>query len=219
MLIDISLPLSDELAVYPGNPPYQMQRTLSLDAKSSANVSAISLGSHTGTHLDAPLHSIREGASITDVPLDAFCGIARVLDLTGLPNDITKAALLPYGISQGERIILKTRNTLLFDGRNCLREYAGLTYDAAEYLADKQISLVGIDYLTIEVPRPRRTTGKSAHLPLLEAKVAILEGVDLSAVSPGIYELICLPLKLTGCDGSPVRAVLRTIDERESSNG
>lgn len=207
MLIDISFPIMQGMAIYPGNPEFIFQRKLSLDEGDSANVSTICMGTHLGTHVDAPFHVIDNGKTIDEIPLESLNGNAIVLDLRGI-DEINKKVLVSRGIKKGDIVLLKTNNSDCYLGRNVLDDYVSLTYDAAAYLAELEIKMVGIDYMTIERPRERRIKEKSIHRELLEAGINIIEGIDLRNVSCGQYHLHCFPLPIQGADGSPVRAVL-----------
>ncbi len=207
--IDISYQMSENMAIYPGNPGFGIGQAQSTSRGDAANVSLISLGSHTGTHIDAPFHFISGGAALDEFALDDMCGRAKVIDATGC-SDIEAEMLAGTGIEKGDILLFRTDTSLIWNCDSILDDYVTLTYEAADYLAQKGVKLVGIDYLTIERPRGRRTAGRSVHKSLLGAGVLICEGLKLRDVAPGEYEFFCFPLNIKGLDGCPARCALRT---------
>ncbi len=202
--IDISAPLSPTLPVWPGDPSLTLQPIAALEPD-GANVSAVSMCVHTGTHLDAPLHMIAGGESVDQAPLEALCGPARVIQIDA--PDVSAALLRDAGLRPGERALLKTSNSArAWHTRAFDPALVALTLDAARWLVSHGAPLVGIDGPSISLasddPAP-------VHITLLGAGVWVLEGLVLGHVEPGPYELVCLPLKLTGADGAPARAMLR----------
>lgn len=197
-IIDISVAIQPSTVTYPGDPTVTLERVASLADGDIVNLTRLDLGAHTATHVDAPLHFI-EGAPATEaLPLDVLVGPASVLDLTAAER-LDAAAF--DGVELAERVLLKTRNSELW-GRGTFAEDAlQLDGGAARVLVDAGVRLVGIDYLSVGDPE--------AHRVLLGAGVVPVEGLDLSGVEPGEYELICAPLKLVGSDGAPARALLR----------
>lgn len=174
----------------------------------AANVSRLSFSSHTGTHIDPPHHFIDGGATIDELPLDALVGEATVADLRGCPGNVGAAELEGVGLEPGvTRLLLKTRNSEKWNPMppEFPDEYVSVTREGAEWLVERSIRLVGIDFLGIEA---RGAPGHPTHKTLLEAGVVIVEGLDLSAVEPGNYQLACLPLRIEGGDGAPARAIL-----------
>lgn len=210
-LIDISLPLSADLPVWPGNPPFRLTAVHRLADGAHCNESEIATNIHTGTHIDAPWHFLAEGDTTDTVPLEKLVGPATVVALPGI-REITAADLEGAGIDANvQRVLLKTGNSDLWAQgvKEFAEEFVALTVDAAEWLARRQIKLIGIDYLSIQ---PYGGSNRT-HEALLEAGVIILEGIDLHDVDAGEYELICLPLAIRGAEGAPARAVLRkTVD-------
>ncbi len=202
-IYDISVPLSNELHAYPGDPRVLVEPVLTL-ADDGADVCRITLAGHSGTHLDAPSHMLEGGATMDAVPLSLFMGRALVADLRGL-RELGERELEGLFLRGEERLLLKTDNSLLWARPGFCRDYVSLTPDGARFLAGAGIRLVGIDYLSIE----RFGGDGSVHRDLLGAGVVILEGLDLSGVEEGVYELICLPLRIPAADGAPARAVLR----------
>jgi arylformamidase len=203
--IDVTVPIHAGMVVYDGDPPVDVTTALSLDRGDAANVSRLTLGSHTGTHVDAPAHFVRGGAGVDRLPLDVLLGPARVLACP--PGPIGTATVAGQG-RPGERLVLKTGNSALWRRGAFAADYQALTLDAARSLVDARVGLVAIDYLSIE---PFGAPGHPVHRCLLEAGVVVLEGLDLSGVEAGRYELCCLPLRIRDGDGAPARALLRAI--------
>jgi arylformamidase len=166
-------------------------------------LSEISMSCHLGTHIDAPFHFIEGGKRVETITLEKLCGEAQVIDAQG--QNVVDCAFLETVTITAPRILLKTDNTAkLKDGSDFDNVY--LSADAGEYLADRGVLLVGFDFFTVE---KRGDPSRSAHLALLSRELIILEGIMLDSVSPGTYELFCLPLKVKGLEGAPCRAVLR----------
>jgi arylformamidase len=206
MLYDISLPIDGRTPVYVGDPQVELAPLFTLEAD-GVNVTALRHATtHTGTHVDLPLHVIAGGASLDEVPPERFCGRARVISIRD-PVAITAAELAEHAIEADEIVLFHTRNSVerLLEQSAFQPGYVYLAPDAAAYLARRHVRLVGIDYLSVDPPDD---PALPAHHLLLGAGVLILEGALLTAVPPGVYELICLPLRISGADGAPVRAVL-----------
>jgi len=199
---DISMTIEEGMAVwknYAHKKPVILAQQTHREGK--PHESLLTFNSHTGTHVDAPLHMLPDGDAIDSIPLDVLCGPARVLDLTHVADSIGKAELAGLDIRPGERILLKTSSSLsdAFDPA-----FPYLRQDGAEFLAETGVRLVGIDALGIERDQP----GYPAHRALMQRGVVILEGLRLKDVEPGSYTLICAPLKLKGIDAAPARAFL-----------
>jgi arylformamidase len=208
---DITVPISNDLPVYPGDPAIQITRVMSLEKGDVARVSHLSINTHIGTHIDPPYHFMKDGIPLDQVPLEVLIGPARVID-AGDADVIDAALLSQFNLSGATRILFKTRNSRLWRESNEFREdFVYLETDGAELLVERGVRLVGIDYLSIE----RFNFDKPAtHWALLGAGVVIVEGLDLTEVTPGDYELICLPLKIKDGDGGPARVVLRDLQYR-----
>jgi arylformamidase len=201
-IIDISLPIHEGMIIYPNNPPVRMESRQG----TSTVQTELSLGSHTGTHIDTPQHVFYDGRGIEVFPPEAFIGPCRVLDMTHREfgdaiqvEDLKKAAIV-----SGERILVRTRNS----GRGFEQFYDDYVYlhgDTAEYLAELKIGLFGIDSLSV---KQRGSTDNRPHTALLGATIPILEGLDLSRATPGDYALVCAPLSIPHIDGVPTRALL-----------
>lgn len=203
-IYDISLPLDNNMVIYPGDPGFHKE-TLTSVATDGYVISRISMGSHTGTHIDAPGHFIENGQTVDQIDLDILNGPVQVLD-TGSVKVIDKQAVMGQ-LQPVARVILKTVNShlkLLYN-QNFNQDYVHLDWTAAEYLVQQGIRLVGIDYLSIE---KFNSDDYPVHNVLLANKIIILEGVNMAAVPAGIYQLCCLPLKIANCDAAPVRAIL-----------
>jgi arylformamidase len=203
---DITLTISPEMIVWPGDPTVNVKRISSIDLGDSANVSQVSMSCHTGTHVDAPYHFMNNGKTIESLSLDLLIGRAYVLHLPDV-NLITASVLMDADIPpRTRRLLFKTRNSDFWASGNkeFQTEFVGLSVDAAELLVDRNVKVVGIDYLSIAPYKQ----GKPVHTILLAAGVVVIEGLDLSQVSQGRYTLHCLPLKLGGADGAPTRAIL-----------
>jgi arylformamidase len=203
---DITLTVTPQMIVWPGDPPVNMQRISSIESGDSANVTQISMSCHTGTHVDAPHHFIKNGKTVENLSMDLLVGRAYVLHLPDV-DMITASVLMNADIPpRTRRLLFKTRNSEYWTngGRDFQTNFVGLSVDAAELLVDRNVRLVGIDYLSIAPFK----LGKPVHTILLNAGVVVIEGLDLSQVSQGRYTLHCLPLKLAGADGAPTRAVL-----------
>ena len=202
---DISLTLRPRMPVYPGESTPLLEPTSDMERGDSYNVSRLTISTHTGTHIDAPLHFLAGGASVDQLPVDVLVGPAQVLEMT-VEQEITAADLEAAAIPPGtERLLFKTRNSRLLDDEDFRRDFVYLTLDAARWLVERGVRLVAIDYLSVE---EMDADPNIVHQTLLRAGVVIVEGADLRQVAPGPYLLACLPLKLEGADGSPVRAVL-----------
>jgi arylformamidase len=205
-LIDISVPLRSGMVHWPDNPPVRIERMLDIEHGDVANVSTLSLGSHTGTHMDSPLHFVRGGEGIDRMPLDATMGRARVIEIQD-PTSINPEELVPHGIGRGERILFKTRNSaLIWWTQDFIEDFVYISREAARYLAEREVRTVGVDYLSVG---GFHKDGVERHQALLGAGIWVIEGLDLSGVEPGEHELICLPLKVEEGDGAPARALLR----------
>ena len=204
--IDISVPLRSGMVHWPGDPSVQIERRLALDRGEVMNLSAVSMSLHTGTHMDAPLHFLRQGASLDEMPLAATVGRARVIEIRD-PESVKPEHLDGRRIRRGERILFKTRNSKRCWARaEFCEDFVYISKEAARYLAERRVQTVGIDY--ISVGGFHRDTVET-HQILLEAGIWIIEGLNLAGVRPGRYELVCLPLRVLRSDGAPARAILR----------
>lgn len=203
---DITLTITPQMTVWPGDPSVNIQRISSIASGDNANVSQMTMSCHTGTHVDAPDHFLNNGKTVEGLPLDLLVGRAYVLYMPDI-SMITAAALMNADIPpRTRRLLFKTRNSEYWAQGNgdFHSDFVGLSVDAAEWLVDRNVRLVGIDYLSIAPYK----LGTPVHTILLNAGVVVIEGLDLSQVSQGRYTLHCLPLKLAGADGAPTRCIL-----------
>jgi arylformamidase len=202
---DVSVPLQTGGVVYPGNPAIRVELKEDMAKGASSNLSLLTFGSHSGTHVDAPSHMIPGAPGIDAVTLDVLMGRALLVDFPDDVLAITAEHLRAKPLAGHTRVLLKTRNSSFIRGSAFKSDYTYLAPDGAEYLAELGVRLVGIDYLSIE---QFHSGHHRTHKTLLSRGIAIVEGLDLSAPPSGVYELYCLPLKLVGIDGAPARAVL-----------
>lgn len=191
MIIDISWPITNQSTTYK-------------DRNDIAITEKICLHPHVGTHVDAPAHFVKDGNTIDKIDLSKLIGPCRVLDLTHVEEVITKKDLIKFDIQSGERILFKTKNSTKSATESFDCNFVYLDANGAQFLAEKNIACVGIDYLGIEREQENHLT----HIAFLEKNIPIIEGLRLAHVTPGTYRLICLPLKLHGLDGAPARAIL-----------
>jgi len=203
-IYDISVPLSPDMHVYPGDPAVDIQQTSRLADGDVANVSFLRFGTHTGTHVDAPAHFIENGMTVDAIPLNLLIGRVHVVDVGSTVID--RESLTGVDLADDMRVIFKTRNSYVWGEPEFVRDFVYLTADAARYLVENGIKVVGIDYLSVE---KYNFDTPDVHRTLLGSGAVIIEGLNLSDVEPGHYELICLPLKIEGGDGAPARVVLR----------
>lgn len=206
MIYDISLPISGSLTVWPGDPAVHISHPQHLDHGDAYTVSRLEMSTHTGTHVDAPAHVIHGGRTIDEIDLDLLVGPARVVHAPQA-SLLTASVLQALGIPAGtKRLLLRTRNSLLWKRAEADfdPDFVALSGDGAQWLVDAGVRLIGVDYLSVGPyadPTP-------AHLVLLGAGVVAIEGLNLSEIDAGTYQLVCLPLKLAEGDGAPARAIL-----------
>lgn len=202
---DVSVPISNGAAVYPGNPEVRISPQQEIAKGGSSNVSSLSFGSHTGTHVDAPKHMFDDGESVDKLPLDVLMGPAVLVDVGAKCMAVGAKELELHELKGHKRILIKTRNSSFIRETEFRKDYTYLAPDGAEYLLSLGVKLVGVDYLSIE---QFHSGHHRTHDALLRSGVVIVEGLDLSVPAPGPYELRVLPLRLAGLDGAPARAVL-----------
>jgi arylformamidase len=206
-IIDISIPLNSPMPIWPNSKGFKLSWTKRLDLGDACNNSVIECDAHVGTHLDAPLHFIEEGLSVENFQLDILIGPCLVVYLPKVTeihaNDLSTINISP----DTTRLLIRTDNSNLWDSgiTEFRKNFVALTPDAAQWIVDQGIQLLGVDYLSAGSMQD----GTLTHKILLGSDVIILEGVNLSQVMPDQYELICLPLKISGAEGSPARAILR----------
>ncbi len=205
---DVTLPLSARLPSWPDDPAFSRQVVSSHAAGDEVEVSAIGLGSHTGTHIDAPRHLFPNGRTIDQLPFDSLMGEAWVCRLNPGLTAVTAQALESAEIpKEVRRLLLATGNGLLWNGNDWSfsSQFVALSKDAAEWVVARGINLLGIDYLSVDT---FDSPGLPAHRTLLSHDVVVVEGLDMRDVPAGPYRLCCLPLRLEGADGAPARVVL-----------
>ncbi len=203
-VIDISVANRPAMHRYPGDPELRIEAASRLDAGDAYNLSLLVMGSHTGTHVDAPFHFLADGPRLGDVALERMVGEALVVDLRGRA-EIDAAALAGAELAEGDIVLCRTDNSWRWDAPAFQPDFVPLTEDAAAHLVERGVRGVGIDYLSVE----RLDAGDfPVHRRLLSAGLAVIEGLDLRAVAAGRYLLVCLPLKFPDLDGAPARAVL-----------
>ncbi len=206
-IYDVSLTISPEMPVWPGDPAVQLTQVAFIDQGANANVSHISLGVHTGTHLDAPHHFLNDNRTIESLPLDVLTGPCFVFqfpdDVDAITAGVLERTSWPAGIT---RVLFGTRNSKIWarSEKAFQTDFVAITEDGARWLVEKGVRLVGVDYLSVAPYKQSRPT----HEILLGAGVIPVEGLDLSRVPRGFYDLYCLPLKIAGSDGAPARAIL-----------
>jgi arylformamidase len=203
--IDISVPLYPGMVHWPGDPEFHSERAKSLDQNDDCNLTCFSTSAHIGTHMDAPNHFLAGGAGIDQMPLDAGVGRCRVIQIED-KKAIRPAELADQRLGPGERILFKTRNSArAWKSDAFVEDFVYISKEAAQFLVERRVRTVGVDYLSVG---GFFTDGIETHQILLGAQVWIIEGLNLAEVSPGNYELVCLPIKLLGSDGAPARAIL-----------
>jgi arylformamidase len=222
--LDVSVMIRDGMVHWPGDAGCRVSLRVRLGAQdrgrrgtpSPCNVTHLSLSAHTGTHMDAPRHFIAKGRAMESLPLDAVIGPCRVIEIEDR-RVISAGELRPHKLKRGERILFKTRNSVrswklaksgVFD-----REFVYLPADTADYLVERGVRTVGVDYLSVG---GWQKDGVECHRILLGAEVWIIEGLNLSKIPPGEYDLVCLPLNIPGSDGAPARAIVRRRSSRTS---
>ncbi|MHB0870738.1 MAG: cyclase family protein [Chloroflexota bacterium] len=207
-IYDITLPISGALPVWPGDPVFEIVPVSSPAAGDEAAVSKLQMGSHSGTHLDAPSHLFPSAETVDRIPLESLVGDAWVSRLPMELSLVTGRSLEAAGIPEGtRRLLLSTANGGLWERSpwSFSEQYVALSPDAAEWVVARGIQMLGIDYLSVD---PAGASGLPAHRTLLSRGVVVVEGLDLRRVPAGPYQLVCLPLRLEGADGAPVRVLL-----------
>jgi arylformamidase len=205
-LIDVSVPLdAATLPTYPNNTPFSLEPVKRVARGDSSNVSTLHMSAHTGTHVDAPRHFFDDGAGTEALPLEMLLGRTRVIEVTSRTG-IAAEDLKNIDLAEDVRLLIKTHNSRLWGSPEFHADYVGVTESAARHLVDHGIKVLGVDYLSVE---KFRTPGAPAHHVLLGAGTIVIEGLNLMEVDPGVYEMICLPLRIVGADGAPARVLLR----------
>lgn len=209
-IYDVSMPITPSMPVWPGDPPVEVQQVACISSGDPANVSRLDMSVHSGTHIDAPRHFIADGKTISQIPLEKLIGEVLVMQIDNSEDVITARVLESHPqidlLSKASKAIFRTRNSAHLQaypsGFN--QDYVGIDSSGAHFLKKLNLGLIGIDYLSIA---PYHDT-VMPHLILLAEEIVLLEGLDLSQVPAGFYELFCLPLNIIDCEGSPARVVL-----------
>ena len=207
--IDVSVTLKTGMVNWPGDPPARINHALDIERGDPCTVSLLEMGAHTGTHMDAPAHYVHGGIGIDDIPLDIVIGSARVIPIRDRKS-IKPDELIKHSIRRGERVLFKTFNSdHCWDTDSFVEDFVYLSEAAGQYLVERQVRLVGVDYLSVG---GFRVDGIETHQALLKAGIWIIEGLNLKRVRPGRVQLVCLPLKISRGDGAPARALVRVMD-------
>ena len=202
---DVTVTIDSTVPTYLGDPSFKRRVVQAIADGKPADVSLLTLSAHTGTHVDAPSHLIPGGKTVDALDLTAMVGLARVVEFDA-PGAITAEFLKGIdNLSADERILFKTRNSSLWEKQVFAEDYVGLSVDAANWLIDKGVRLVGIDYLSIDAPGD---ADLPVHRALLANDVVVVESLNLMQVSEGHYQLVCLPMKVGGSEGAPARVIL-----------
>ena len=202
------MPLKSGMVTWPGDPAVAIDLLASIEKGSICNVTRMAMSAHTGTHMDAPRHFIQDGITMEQMPLDATIGPCRVIAIEDTAA-IRRAELEPHNIQPAERILFKTANSArCYQTDAFYDDFIYVSNEAAKYLAERRVRTVGVDYISIGGFHKDLVR---THLTILGAGIWVIEGLNLSAVAPGAYDLICLPLKMPGADGAPARAILREL--------
>jgi arylformamidase len=208
--IDISIPLHQGMVHWPTDTPPRFERIKDVDKGDQVTLTEMTIISHTGTHIDAPLHFIYQGRTIEEMPLDAVIGRVRVIGIKD-NESIKREELEAHRIRRGERILFKTRNSkTVYQTDEFVEDYVFLTAEAARFLVERGVRIIGLDYISVGSIKSESNV-RETHETLLRNGVWIIEGLILSAVKTSRYELICLPLKLARGDAAPARAILRRV--------
>lgn len=215
---DISLTISNDIVTWPGDPKVNIQLPIQMKKGDACNVSRWEIGAHTGTHTDAPFHFVDDGKGIDEVPLDIYIGPCIVVEVKPKTINIEADDLKHIDFKGHKRVLLKTKNSLHWKNGNMEfdKDFIAVGLTGAEYLLKKKVKLVGVDYLSVESFHAE--FDHPVHKKLLGSQVVVVEGLNLSDVRPGEYELICMPLKIKHGDGTPVRAALRDLPNAKAKS-
>ena len=201
------MPVYSGMVVWPGDSRVHVERVMKLEEGDAFNLTQCSFTAHTGTHVDAPIHFLSQGAGMDALPLDAVLGPCRVVHIED--PEAVRPAELPNDLQPGDRILFKTDNSYKYNqSPKFVEKFVYVSKEAANALVSAGVRTVGIDYLSVGGYLHDMA---ETHLILLGAGIWIIEGLDLLNVEPGHYELACLPLRLVGADGAPARAALRKL--------
>lgn len=203
MIFDCSRKLKADMTVYPGDPLFELRWVKTPNGERSVTQSSVSMGMHSGTHVDAPLHFVPTGEDLDGLPLDRWIGPCRLIEIAPEFDQITLELLLPHEVQRGEILLFKTQNSELPEDAPFTRDYVTLNPAAARHLVECGVKTIGVDYLSID-----GKLREGIHQIILGAGIAVIEGLYFKDVPAGNYFLSALPLRIKGAEGSPVRAVL-----------
>ena len=210
MIYDISSPISNNMPVWPGDPPVSFRHLSKIEDGDNATVTEFRMSVHTGTHIDAASHFISGAQTVDQIALDKMIGQVLVLDVdqseTCINEKVLKSHHLKQKLSDIRKILFRTRNSLLWQAPSSMfqTDYVGIDRSGAEYLTQFDLDLIGVDYYSIALFNESR----EPHIILLQKEIVLLEGINLSSVTEGFYQLYCFPLNIIGCEGAPARAIL-----------
>lgn len=209
-IFDVTVPLSPTLPVWPGDPHLQLESRSQIADGAQCNVTSLTCSVHTGTHVDAPVHFFDGAKGVETLPLEILMGPVTVIDV-GNASEITPDAVdAVQFMDSTRRVFFKSTNSQLWDDlkHTFYENFVALSPEAAQRVVERGIHLIGVDYLSVQRFQDKEPW---THYTLLKANVILVEGLDLREVEPGHYDLVCLPLKIQGCDGSPARVVLKEL--------
>lgn len=206
MIYDVSVPITTTMPVWPSDPPVNLTPNshLARDKSHTIRVTKIEMGSHTGTHIDAPWHMVEGGRRLNEIPMEILVGPAAVFEIPGVPS-IGRSAVEKLDFDGVPRVLFKTDNSQHWDDSKFYEQFVYLESEAAEFLVNQGIKLVGIDYLSIDSFQSEK---HPSHFVLLGRNVVIIEGLNLSRIKPGKFLMTALPLNLQDVDGAPTRVIL-----------
>lgn len=207
-IFDVSLTIGPDLLIWPNDPQIEIEPSSRIAEGDAANVSALRIGTHTGTHIDPPSHFVEGAAGIDRVPLDTLYGPCVVADARGIGARLGPAELERIGVPDDvERLLIRSDNSEIWRHLPAPfpTDYACLSPEGASWLVQRKVRLIGVDFLSVEA---KGSPGHPVHVELLTHEVVIVEGLNLGDVEPGSYTLVVLPLKIHDGDGGPARAIL-----------
>lgn len=206
MIYDVSVAITTTMPVWPSDPSVKLtpEAHISRDKSHTVRVTKIEMGSHTGTHIDAPWHMVEDGRRLNQIPIEILVGLATVFEIPNVPS-IGRADLERLSFAGVQRVLFKTENSGHWNDGKFYEQFVYLDPEAAEFLVEQGIKLVGIDYLSIDKFKSEQ---HPSHFVLLTRNVVIVEGLNLSQISPGKYQMMALPLNLQDVDGAPTRVIL-----------
>ena len=206
MVYDLSIPITSTMPVWPSDPSVSLTPTahLSRDTSHTVRVTKIEMGSHTGTHIDAPWHMVEGARRLNEIPIETLVGPASVFEISNVPS-ISRASLEKLNFDGVRRVLFKTENSEHWNDGTFYERFVYLEPEAAEFLVEQRVELVGIDYLSIDEFKSEK---HPSHFVLLRKNVVIIEGLNLSRVKSGKYHMTALPLNLQEVDGAPTRVIL-----------